>query len=88
MEFSGISAFELVDGLRTGRWTSVDLTQYFLGRVLRQKSNAVAWTDAKGALGRAREIDEKRTQGKPVGSLQGLPFTVKDAFRKIGRAHV
>jgi amidase len=79
------SALHLVAGLRDGRWTSLELTRYFLDRIARDDSNAVVWADPEVAAGRAAEVDRRRAEGKPVGLLQGLPFTVKDAYRVKGQ---
>jgi amidase len=42
--------------------------------------NAVVVTDLDRARQRAREIDEARSQGEPLGPLAGLPMTIKDSL--------
>jgi amidase len=42
--------------------------------------NAVVSTDPDRALERAKAIDETRARGGELGSLAGLPMTVKDTF--------
>ncbi len=42
--------------------------------------NIFTFLDEKGALKKAREIDEKIQKGEPVGRLAGVPFAIKDNF--------
>lgn len=79
---------ELLEHLETGRVTSVDLVCAYLNRI--------AYYDQTGAclnavpilnpdvLAEAQASDERRAQGKPLGPLDGIPFTVKDSFKVRG----
>jgi len=82
-DFSGHSATALVAGLQSGQWTSVELTQYFLGRIEREdaKVHAVPFVFRPEALLQAKESDERRAAGCPLSRLDGLPMTVKDGIR-------
>jgi len=81
--FDGLSATTLVQGLRSGRWTSVELTQYFLDRIEREdaKIHSVPFVFRSEALLQAKESDDRRAAGRPLSGLDGLPMTVKDAIR-------
>ncbi|KAJ4377758.1 hypothetical protein N0V83_000588 [Neocucurbitaria cava] len=73
------TAEELTAGLDAGDFTSVDLVNAYVGRILQVNStlhmvteiNPDAWTIAK-------ELDEERAQGKCRGPLHGLPILIKN----------
>ncbi|RII05183.1 hypothetical protein CUC08_Gglean010276 [Alternaria sp. MG1] len=70
---------ELVAGLEAGAFTSLDLVQAYVGRIIEVNKtlhmvleiNPDAWTIAK-------ELDEERACGKLRGPLHGLPILIKD----------
>ena len=74
------TATELLDQLKAGEVTSVELTQAFLDRIEQcdGKVKAFLRVDPPAALARAEEIDHRRKAGKPLGRLAGLPVAVKD----------
>ncbi|HEX3724736.1 MAG TPA: Asp-tRNA(Asn)/Glu-tRNA(Gln) amidotransferase subunit GatA [Pirellulales bacterium] len=74
------SAAELLAKLKQGDLTSVDLTQAYLDQIARHDPQVKAFlrVDAPRALERAAEIDARRRQSKPLGSLAGLPVAIKD----------
>ncbi len=76
------SVEELLRLLQTGEVSSVELTQEALNAIERldEQINAFLFVDREGALQRAKEIDEKRRAGQPVGKLAGLPVAVKDVL--------
>jgi len=82
-EFNGLSAKSLVAGLNSGQWTSVELTQYFLGRICKDDLavHSVPFVFEAEALVQARESDVRRAAGRPLSSLDGLPMTIKDTLR-------
>ncbi|HTL35649.1 MAG TPA: amidase family protein [Kofleriaceae bacterium] len=82
-----LTACELVAGLKSGRWTSEQLVTRFLADIntLDSATHAVAIRFDDEALAEARELDRKRGAGESLGPLQGLPLTIKDAFRIEGR---
>ncbi len=84
--FDEIPATQLAIGLREGRWTSVELTKHFLGRIaaVNPRVHAVVSTEAHEALAQAAESDRRRAARNPLGPLDGIPMTVKDAFRVRG----
>jgi len=74
------SLAELAHGLRTGAFSSLDLTRHFLRRIERIDRTlgayAAVYTDE--ALAAAEAADRIRGSGWPVGPLHGLPVAVKD----------
>lgn len=86
-EYRTFGARELVNGLKAGRWTSEELATGLLAdiRTLDTATHAVAFCYEDDALAKARAFDRRRAAGEALGPLQGLPLTIKDAFRVGGR---
>lgn len=80
------SATKLAQMIRDGEVSSSELLELYLSRIerLNGRINAVVTLDAERARQQARQADELRTQGKPLGPLHGLPVTIKDAFETAG----
>ena len=78
--FFGLSVVELAAQLRTGRVTSVELTQAALDSIerLNPTLNAFVQLDAPVALAQARKADELLAHGRDLGPLHGIPVAVKD----------
>lgn len=85
-KFENRTASELIEGLRSGEWTSVELTQHFLGRIRQRNGDvhAVPFVFEKTALEQANESDQRRASGDTRGPLDGLPMTIKDSLRVKG----
>lgn len=82
-----LTATEQLVKLTSGEITSVELTQAYLDRIekLDPTIHAFLLVDADAALDQARQIDERRAAGKPVGRLAGLPIAVKDLLSTEGK---
>ena len=76
-----MSLRELADGLAAGRFSSVELTRHFLGRIRRFENqlNSLVTVSEKEALLQAGAADERIGQGK-AGPLTGIPLIHKDIF--------
>ena len=74
------NASELVELLKSGEITSVELTQAFLDRIekLNPVLNSYLHVNTKEALATAAEVDRKRAAGEKLPKLAGLPIAVKD----------
>lgn len=74
------SAVELVEMIRNGRVTSVDLVTEAFRRIEEEDGQLAAWAhlDKDGALARAAEMDALRQFGRPMGPLHGIPVGLKD----------
>ena len=74
------SAFELVEKLKKGEISSVDVCEAYIDRIEKFEKDVKAWAffDKKLLLDKAEEKDEYRKSGKPLGPLHGLPIGIKD----------
>ncbi len=72
---------ELAAGLRTGAFSSVELTQHFLDRIERLDGglNSYITVTPEAALEAARAADQRIASGK-AGPLTGIPIAHKDIF--------
>jgi aspartyl-tRNA(Asn)/glutamyl-tRNA(Gln) amidotransferase subunit A len=78
-------ATELAALVRAKRLSPVELTRAVLDRIerLNPTLNAFCTLTAEAALAAAREAEAAVLQGRPLGPLHGIPFTIKDlAFTK------
>lgn len=79
-------ATEQVEALARGEVSSRELLDHHLVRNERlgPELNAIVTLDVDDAWAQAAVADEARAAGKPVGVLDGLPMTVKDALATAG----
>jgi aspartyl-tRNA(Asn)/glutamyl-tRNA(Gln) amidotransferase subunit A len=75
------SIAEARDGLRTGAFSSVELTRAHLDAIERAAdANAFITVTPEVALERAAASDERRSEGTAASSMDGIPIAVKDLF--------
>src|SRR2546423_8497899 len=76
------SAAELLRDLTSRKLSSLELTRAYLDQIQKcdTKIKAFLLVDPDAALARAKEIDDRRAAGKPVGKLGGLPVAIKDVI--------
>ena len=76
-----LSLKELSEGLKLKKFSSVELTKFFLNRVDLHNSsiNAFITTDKDKSLAMAKRADETIKEGNQ-GSLTGIPIAQKDIF--------
>jgi aspartyl-tRNA(Asn)/glutamyl-tRNA(Gln) amidotransferase subunit A len=76
------SATELLQKLRAGHVSSVEVTQAYLAQIDANDDRVGAFlrVDRDGALAKAAEVDARRAQQQPLGLLAGLPVAVKDVL--------
>jgi aspartyl-tRNA(Asn)/glutamyl-tRNA(Gln) amidotransferase subunit A len=81
MSLHTLTVAELATGLAAGRYSSLDLTLHFLGRIERlgPELNAFVTVTADRALEDARQADAARARGE-AGPLTGVPIAHKDIF--------
>ncbi|MCH8072508.1 MAG: indole acetimide hydrolase, partial [Proteobacteria bacterium] len=71
--------------MRAGETSSARIVAELLRRAGEAQSlNAFITIDAEGALARAEELDQMRSQGEILGPLHGLPLVVKDNIHVAG----
>lgn len=77
---------ELAELLRTKKITSVELTQFFLGRLKKYDPilHCVTSFTEELALQQAKQADAEIKAGKYKGLLHGIPFGVKDLLSTKG----
>ena len=80
-ELHHLTLAELSEGLRTRRWSSVELTSAYLARIERFNPalNAFVTVTGEQALAAAAKADQARARGAS-GPLTGLPIAHKDIF--------
>jgi Asp-tRNA(Asn)/Glu-tRNA(Gln) amidotransferase A subunit family amidase len=74
------SAHDLVEKIKKGEISSVEVCEAYLERIKKFEKDVKAWAffDKKLLMEKAKEKDEYRKSGKPLGALHGLPVAVKD----------
>ena len=82
------SILELQAAMGSGRTTSVELVDYYLGRIKAlddagPRLNAIAVINPR-ARQRAAMLDVERAEGRVRGPLHGVPVVVKDNFETRG----
>ncbi len=72
---------QLCDGLAAGKFSSVEVTQYFINRIkyLNKYLNCFISVDTEKSLAQARAADNMRATGK-AQMLTGVPLAQKDIF--------
>ena len=87
MDLSTLSAGELVKQLSSGELTAKDCTESFLDRIKQHDDTLNSFVStAESAIATAESVDARRSAGKPVGALAGLPVAVKDGICTAGIA--
>jgi len=81
-ELEEVPVAELQEGMRSGRWSAVDVTQLYLDRISAldrdgPRLRAVIETNPE-ALDIAAALDAERKNGKLRGPLHGIPIILKD----------
>lgn len=77
-----LSAIEAARRIREGKLTSVDLVKACLKRIEETDSQIKAWAHLNPdyALAQAEMMDTIRRNGRPMGSLHGIPVGLKDVI--------
>ena len=77
---NGLSATEAAQKIREGWLTSTELVTACLDRIEQTDGQLKAWAhvDKDYALAQAKELDDNRMRGRPMGSLHGIPVGLKD----------
>jgi fatty acid amide hydrolase len=85
-EITSLAAVEVAAAVRSGELSAVDVTEAYLGRIaeINPKINAIVAPLFDEARVVARKVDEARSRGEKLGSLAGVPITVKDSFDVAG----
>ncbi len=76
------TALELAAGIRSGDFSSEELTELYIERIERydDKVNAVVVRTFDDARERARAADAAQAKGEDLGPLHGVPMTIKESY--------
>jgi aspartyl-tRNA(Asn)/glutamyl-tRNA(Gln) amidotransferase subunit A len=80
------SALELRDLFAKGEVSATEIAKHFLGRIDRYNGSYGAFLKVldERTLERAKQLDEKRSKGEPIGKLAGVPVALKDNIHLAG----
>ena len=80
----GVAAIR--DGVAKGEFTAVEVATGFNANVAAAQAalNAFIVATPEIALAAARQVDETRAAGKPLGKMAGVPIGMKDLFATKG----
>ena len=83
-----LTATEMAAAVRSGEHTAAEVVEAHLERIaaVNPTINAITAVLADSARASAADIDRRRASGEPVGSLVGVPFTVKENIDIAGAA--
>ena len=81
------TAAELINLLKGGSVSSVEITQAFIQRIqaVDQKVHAFLHLDEEDMINQAKSSDQRRAQGKSFGQLDGIPVGLKDVISAEGQ---
>jgi aspartyl-tRNA(Asn)/glutamyl-tRNA(Gln) amidotransferase subunit A len=87
MSLSELSVCQLRDGLASGQFSSLELTRACLAQIDRCDPNIGAFllVDSSGAEQQAQASDQRRSAGKTLGPLDGIPVAIKDVLCTAGQ---
>lgn len=82
MNLAALTIHEAAEGLRSKKFSSVDLTKACLERIKKYEKTLNAFTDVteKSALESAAHADEVLKKGEAKSALHGIPAALKDVF--------
>ena len=80
------NAHEILKKIKQKEVSAQEVLESFLKQVeaVNPSINAVVALDAERALEKAKEADKKTASNSKLGSLHGLPMTIKDAYEVEG----
>lgn len=86
MSIITLSASNLTKLIRDKQISSQEVIKEYLDQIARvnPKINAIVESKPEEALETAKQLDAMQANGKTLGALHGLPFTVKDIFNVKG----
>ncbi len=75
-----LSALEIRKLFLEKKVSALEITKYFLNRIHKEDGQIGSFLTVldKRALEKAKELDQKLSDGKPLGKLAGIPIAIKD----------
>src|SRR5580658_1219370 len=85
-EITLLSAVSMAEQIREKKLSPVELVEAHLARIekLNSKLKAFVQVDAEGARCQARAAEESVTRGEKLGSLHGVPISIKSSIEVTG----
>ncbi|MAL79744.1 MAG: amidase [Sneathiella sp.] len=85
-DLAHLTATELVEGYRSGKFSPVEATEAALRRIgmFNETLNAFVFVDEERALAEARKSELRWRHNEPVGLVDGVPTTIKDLILTKG----
>ena len=82
MSSNKLSAVDIVQSLKKGEITCVELTKTFIEQIKNKEKDVGAWEyfNEELVLNQAKKLDEDHQSGKIQGDLHGIPVGIKDIF--------
>ncbi|MBS0534908.1 MAG: amidase [Proteobacteria bacterium] len=79
---TGLTAIEAVEHIANDDFSSEEYVGACLDRIaaIDGEVRAFVHLDPDAALAQAREVDQRRRDGQPIGLLHGIPVAIKDIF--------
>jgi fatty acid amide hydrolase len=86
VSLTDLSASELADGIREGRFSAAEVVEAHIQRIeaVNGDLNAVVIPLFDQARREAKIADEAQRRGEPLGPLHGVPITIKEQFKVAG----
>ncbi|PIS01274.1 MAG: Asp-tRNA(Asn)/Glu-tRNA(Gln) amidotransferase GatCAB subunit A [Chlamydiae bacterium CG10_big_fil_rev_8_21_14_0_10_35_9] len=80
MDLYKLSAYELRNLFLDKKVKATEITEYFLKRIEKnnKKLGAFLTVLSERAMQKAKELDQKNAENKPMGRLAGVPIAIKD----------
>ena len=85
MSFESMRITELVDGIKSGKFTSEEVCKYFIDRCERYSDLNAIIEVYSDVLDRAKVVDAKIKSGAKMGKLAGIPVVIKDNILYKGK---
>lgn len=80
-----LTASEIIEGYKTGRFTPVDVVKSFIDRIHSLDKKVRAFISLNGtALEKAQELERLQKKGEIKGALFGVPVAIKDNICTVG----
>lgn len=75
-----LSAIEIRDKFKKGELTAEAITRHFLDRIEKYDDKVGAFLTVfnERAIHKAKELDQEKQSGQPLGKLAGIPIAIKD----------
>lgn len=78
MDFKFLSVLDIVDGIKTKKFSCVELTKYYLSQIEKYKDKNAVLEVFDDALERAYAVDALVESGADLPELVGVPILIKD----------